>query len=545
MTQQQETPNAAPRPRASAQTAAICLLLVALNLAIYAQTITFDFVLYDDPDYVTQNPVVQRGVTAASMVWALTAMHASNWHPLTWVSHMLDFQLFGFNAGGHHLTSVLLHILNTLALFVLFRRLTAEPWPSAFVAALFAVHPLHVESVAWVAERKDVLSTLFFLLATLAYVGYVRKGGAGRYAGVAVLFALGLMAKPMVVTLPLVLLLLDYWPLRRQKSWAKLVVEKLPLFALSAASSVLTMISQRAGGSMEATDLVPLHFRIVNATISYARYVGKIFWPTDLAVLYPHPNLAGGTLWDAWQLAAAGSLLVVITVLVVALAGRRRYPVVGWFFFVITLLPVIGLVQVGQQAIADRYTYVPSIGLFVVVAWGALDGLRLPRWNPAVKRAVIAIAASAVVVAGVAASSVQVRHWRNSLALFERALAVTAPTPIMLSNLGVVLAEQRRFDEAIDCQRRALEIKPDYARAHNNLGITFQLTGRLDEAIQHYRWAVEINPDSAAAHNNLAAALRTAGRSSEAVEHYRRALEIDPGLDRARQSLEELLVGGP
>ena len=544
MTQQQETPNAALRRRATAQTAAICLLIIALNLAIYAQTVTFDFVLYDDPDYVTQNPVVQEGVTAGGMAWALTAMHASNWHPLTWVSHMLDFQLFGFNAGGHHLTSVLLHILNTLALFVLFRRLTAEPWPSAFVAALFAVHPLHVESVAWVAERKDVLSTLFFLLATLAYVGYVHKGGAWRYAGVAVLFALGLMAKPMVVTLPLVLLLLDYWPLRRQQSWAKLVVEKLPLFALSAASSVLTMISQRAGGSMEATDLVPLHFRIVNATISYARYLGKIVWPTDLAVLYPHPNLAGGTPWDAWQLAAAGSLLVVITVLVVALAGRRRYPVVGWFFFVITLLPVIGLVQVGQQAIADRYTYVPSIGLFVVVAWGALDGLRSLPWNPTVKRAVIAIAASAVVVAGAAASSVQVSHWRNSLTLFERTLAVTAPTPIMLSNLGVVLAEQRRFDEAIDCQRRALEIKPDYGRAHNNLGITLQLTGRLDEAIQHYRWAVEINPDSAAAHNNLATALRAAGRSSEAVEHYRRAVEIDPGLDRARRSLEELLVEG-
>ena len=523
---------------------AICVLLVALIVAIYAQTVTFDFVLYDDPDYVTQNSVVREGVTSGGVVWALTAMHASNWHPLTWMSHMLDYQLFGANAGGHHLTNVLLHVLNTLALFVLLRRLTTETWPSAFVAALFAVHPLHVESVAWVAERKDVLSTLFFLLATLAYVGFVRKGGAARYAGVAILFALGLMAKPMLVTLPLVLLLLDYWPLRRQGSWVELVVEKLPLFALSAISAVLTVIAQRAGGSMESTDLVPFYLRIVNATVSYARYVGKILVPADLGVLYPHPNLAGGTPWTAWQLAAAGSLLVVITVLVVAASARRRYLPVGWFFFAITLLPVIGLVQVGQQAMADRYTYVPSIGLFVIVAWGARDGIRSLRWRPEVKRATVAIVVSAVVLAGTVASWAQVRHWRNSLTLFERALAVTAPTPIMLSNLGVVLAEAGRLDEAIAYQRRALEIKPDYARAHNNLGIAYQVTGRLGQAVQHYRWSLEIDPRSAATHNNLGMALRDLGRRDEAIEHYRRALEIDPELDRTRQNLEELLVGG-
>jgi len=543
MKQPHEPPEAESGSAAPAQTLAICVLLVALVVAIYGQTVTFDFVLYDDPDYVTRNPDVQGGVSAKSVGWALTAMHASNWHPLTWLSHMLDYQLFGANPAGHHLTNVLLHSVNTLLLFVLFRRMTAETWPSAFVAALFAVHPLHVESVAWVAERKDVLSTMFFLLAVLAYVGFVHKGGVARYAGVAVLFALGLMAKPMVVTLPLVLLLLDYWPLRRERSWVGLVVEKLPLCVFAAASAVMTMIAQRVGGSMESTDLVPLYLRVVNATVSYARYVGKILWPTDLAVLYPHPNLAGGTPWAAWQLAAAGSLLVVITVLVVAASARRRYLAVGWFFFLITLLPVIGLVQVGQQAIADRYTYVPSIGLFVIIAWGLRDCVRSLGWKPEAKRAVIAIVASASILVGAGASWAQVHHWRNSLTLFERTLELTAPTPIMLSNLGVVLAESGRLDEAIDCHRRALEISPDYGRAHNNLGIALQLSGRLDVAVQHYRRALEINPNSAPTHNNLGTALRNLGRRDEAIEHYRRALEIDPGLERTRQRLEELLVG--
>ncbi len=539
-----DIPGNEPRATRGLRTALVAAGLVALVLAIYGQTVTFDFVLYDDPDYVVHNPVVREGLTPHGLAWALTTVHASNWHPLTWVSHMLDCEVYGLRPAGHHLTSVVLHVLNCLLLFGLLRRLSGDFWPSTFVAALFAVHPMHVESVAWVAERKDVLSTMFFLLAALAYVGYARRGGAARYAAVAALFALGLMAKPMVVTLPLVLLLFDYWPLQRGRPWIALVLEKLPLFALAGVSAVATLLAQRAGGSMESNDLVPLPLRVVNATVSYARYVIKTVWPTDLSVLYPHPNLAGGTPWSPWQLAAAGSFVVVVTVIVFAVRDRRRYPLVGWMFYLVTLLPVIGLVQVGQQAMADRYTYLPSIGLFVVVAWGARDALAAIPGKPAVKRLAVAIVAVVVVIGAAAASWAQTRYWRDSLALFERALAVTAPTPIMLSNLGVALARQGRLDEAIASHLRALEIKPDYAKAHNNLGTAYQEAGRIDLAIGHYRAAIGIDPDSAAAHYNLGVALQASGRSREAAAEFRRALEIEPALERARGKLQESLADG-
>jgi hypothetical protein len=539
-----DIPDTGPRATRRLRTALVAAGLVALILAIYGQTLTFDFVLYDDPDYVVRNTVVGQGLTPHGLAWALTTVHASNWHPLTWVSHMLDCEVYGLRPAGHHLTSVILHALNSLILFGLLRRLTGEFWPSAFVAALFAVHPTHVESVAWVAERKDVLSTLFFLLATLCYVGYVRRGGAARYAAVAALFALGLMAKPMVVTLPLVLLLLDYWPLRRRRSWIALVLEKLPLFALAGASAVATLIAQRAGGSMESNDLVSLPLRVVNATVSYARYVIKTVWPADLSVLYPHPNLAGGTPWSPWQLAAAGSFLVVVTVIVFAVGDRYRYARVGWSFYLITLLPVIGLVQVGQQAMADRYTYLPSIGLFLVVAWGARDVLVAMPGRPTGKKWAAALVAGTVLIGCTTASWAQTRYWRDSLALFERALAVTAPTPIMLSNLGVALAADGRLDEAIACHLQALEIKPDYAKAHNNLGTAYQQAGRIDLAIRHYRAATGIDPGSAAAHYNLGVALQASGRSDEAAAEFRRALEIDPALERARGRLQEALAEG-
>jgi Flp pilus assembly protein TadD len=580
MDQPNEFPATEPSPRMKQWPLLIGLILVALIATIYGQTVTFDFVLYDDPEYVTRNPVVQGGWSAAALTWAVTTVEASNWHPLTWLSHMLDCTLFGLDPAGHHLTSVVLHALNSLLLFALWRRMTDEIWPAAFLAATFAVHPMHVESVAWVAERKDVLSTLFFLLATMVYVAYARRGGLARYLGVVALFALGLLSKPMVVTLPLVLLLLDYWPLRRERPWSRLVMEKLPLFALAGVSSVLTLIAQRAGGSMDSSHLVPLYLRIVNATVSYARYVWKILWPSDLSPLYPHPNLAGGTPWSAWRLAAAGCALVLITSLVLAVARRRPYLAVGWAFYLVTLLPVIGLVQVGQQAIADRYTYVPSIGLFLMVAWTARDALvvadrvRRTRW-----RAVVAALAAAAVIAYSAAAWKQVRYWRDSITLFERALAVSDPTPIMLSNLGTALAEAGRLEEAIDHHRRALEIRPSYGPAQNNLGIALQRLGRFEEAITHLQWAVEIDPGSSAARTNLGAALRAVGRANDAVvqyrqalaidpesarthfnlanalldlgqreqavEHYRRALEIDPGFRKARESLESVMISGP
>jgi len=529
------------------QAVLVYLSLLVAAVAIFGRTTGFDFVYYDDPDYVTRNAVVRDGLSARGLLWALTATEASNWHPLTWVSHMLDVELFGLDAGAHHGTSVALHVINAWLLFALLRRTTGALWPSAAVAALFAVHPAHVESVAWVAERKDVLSTLFFLAALLAYAAWARQRGWGRYLLVTALFALGLLAKPMVVTLPAVMLLFDYWPLGRAvatpagRELRRLLVEKLPWFAMAGAASAMTLAAQHAGGSLAATDLVPLAHRLANAVVSYVRYLGMLFWPTSLSVLYPHPNLAGGTPWTPWQVGLAGGALAVLTALAFHAGTPRRFVPFGWLWYLITLGPVIGVVQVGQQALADRYTYVPFIGPFVVIAWGAAEVFSRGRWRSrGVRTAVAAAALSGLVVLSVV-SWRQVGRWRDTIALFEHALAVSAPAPVALTNLGAALAEQGRLDEAIARHRQALEIDPDDLRALNNLGLALQLAGRLEEAIASYRRALALAPDRVTARHNLATALRDAGFVDEAIVQYRQVLLLEPDAIGTHRALAEAL----
>lgn len=497
------------------------LVLVAMVVIAYAPVRRHDFVNLDDPQYVSENPHVAGGLTWPGVAWTLTARHAGNWHPLTWLSHMLDVQLLGTNAGAHHLTSVLLHIVNSLLLFGLLRRMTGALWRSAFVAALFAVHPLHVESVAWVAERKDVLSTLFGVLTLWAYFEYVRKPRPAGYAAVLTLFALGLMAKPMLVTLPFLLLLLDHWPLGRvpQRSSRQLLLEKLPLFALSLASSVVTFAVQQHGGAVKGLDVLPLGQRLANALVAYVGYISQMLWPAGLAALYPYRPIPG------WQ--AAGAFVVLAAVSVVATRAARRHPYlpVGWFWYLGTLVPVIGLVQVGSQPMADRYTYVPLVGLFIMLAWGIPE--LLASWR---HRSLLPAAAGFVVLACAIAAREQVRHWKDSLSLWEHALQVTTENYRAHQNLGHILTKQGRPTEAIPHYSEALRIKPDSAEAHNNLGHALADQGRAAEAIAHYSEAVRLVPDFEEAHNNLGVALVGQGKTDEAIGHLTEALRIKPGL---------------
>jgi hypothetical protein len=389
----------------------IYLTLALATLAVFWQVLGHDFVNYDDPDYVYRNPNVQSGITLSSIKWAFTTGHAANWHPLTWLSHMLDWQLFGDNPGWHHLTNLFLHIANTLLLFAVLKRMTNALWRSAFVAAAFALHPLHVESVAWVAERKDVLSTLFWMLTIAAYLRYLERPGTGRYLLTLLIFALGLMAKPMLVTLPFVLLLLDYWPLGRfqfgqivksvgqqsRKSlnafshWKlsrHLLLEKVPLFALSAISSIVTFLVQRTAGAVTSVETLPLKLRIANTFVSYLTYIQKMVWPSRLAMFYPYPDKTD----LIWQTVVFALLLLIISLGVIWLMRRRRYLLTGWLWYLGTLVPVIGLVQVGDQALADRYTYVPLTGLFIIIAWGVPDLIAKWRFRKH------ALAASAIAV---------------------------------------------------------------------------------------------------------------------------------------------------
>jgi len=534
----------------------ITLLLVIAVAGIYWQTSGHGFISFDDDAYVTKNTVVQRGLKWSGVVWAFESAHASNWHPLTWLSHMLDCELSGLDARGHHLTSALLHLVNTLLLFLLLTRLTGLPWRSGFVAAAFAVHPLHVESVAWVAERKDVLSTAFWMLTTLAYVRYARGPSVKRYAAVALLFALGLMAKPMLVTLPLTLLLLDYWPLGRfagegrgQGRHGRLILEKVPLFALAAASCVITYLAQRPQ-AVAALDLFPIGIRVENALVAYVSYIGKMVWPARLAIFYPHPESA----LPAWQVAAAALGLVGITAAVLRL--RRPYLVVGWLWYLTTLLPVIGLIQVGMQSMADRYTYVPLIGLFVAVAWGAADLIpaaasERPRSRRERRRrdrdvhariSPLAIPALAVIVVLAYGAWLQTGRWRDSRSVFRQAVGATSRNYMAQNGLASAMFEDGEVEEAIAHYRKAIAIRPRYARAHYNLAVALESLGKLDEAAGEYGKAVAFRPDLAEAHNNLGSILARQGRTGEAVDHYSRALQIDRGFAVAHCNLALLLM---
>ena len=527
---------------------AVYLVLIFATLAVFHQLPSHDFVNYDDDLFVYENPQVQNGFSKEGVIWAFTSFSPDYWKPLSWLSHMLDCELFGLRPGMHHLTSLLLHVANSVLLLLVLSRMTGALWPSSFVAALFALHPLHVESVAWVAERKDVLSAFFWFLTIWAYSRYAERPRSGRYLFVLLLFALGLMAKPMVVTLPFVLLLLDYWPLERMKlpgmkpknersmaqsSAFHLVWEKIPLFVVSGATTVVTVIAQRQVGALKSIESYPFTHRIANALVSYTSYIGKMIWPHKLAVFYPYP-----TAIPLWQSAGAGLLLITISLLLMRAAANRPYLVVGWLWYVVTLLPVIGLVQVGGQAMADRYTYLSLIGLFIIIAWGVPS--LLANWRHAKKAIALA---TAVLLLGFATCSVlQVRHWQNSISLFRHTNKVTSNNDVAHNHLGIALASQGEFEQAMSHYAEALRIKPREQYVHNNLGIALVRQGRLEEAMGHYGAALRIKPDFAKAHNNLGNALAMQGKFEEAMSHYSEALRIKPDFAEAHNNLGNALA---
>jgi protein O-mannosyl-transferase len=535
----------------------IGLILIATTMTVFWQVKNDQFIDLDDHLYVTTNAHVRTGLSVRNVAWAFTTTHAANWHPLTWLSHMVDCQIFGLNAGRHHLTSALIHSANSTLLFLVLTWMTGALWRSALVAALFALHPLHVESVAWISERKDVLSTLFWMLTMWAYLSYVKRPAPGRYLLSLFTFACGLMAKPMLVTLPFVLLLLDYWPLERfqhghasgdintanqgsavseERRWSAfhLIWEKIPFFALTAASSITTFFAQRSEGAVRSIEQFPLKIRIANAFLSYVRYIGKTIWPQGLAVFYPHP----GEALPMGHAVAAGMLLVGITIMVIR--ARRRYPylAVGWCWYLGTLVPVIGLVQAGGQALADRYTYVPLIGLFIILAWGVSEFWA--KWHQV--RILVPIVATLVVLASGVGSWCQLHYWQNSVRLFEHTLQVTTNNSLIHNNLGNVFSEQGRFDEAIGHFNQALEIRPNHPDTHMNLAVALTRQGRFDEAMGHFNQALEIRPNHPDTHMNLAVALMRQGRFEEAVVHFSKALELRPNDPTTHLNLAVALV---
>ncbi|MDI6827997.1 MAG: tetratricopeptide repeat protein [Armatimonadota bacterium] len=530
---------------------------------MYCQVLWHDFV-FDDKPYVLLNEHVRTGISLRNLVWALTSFHSANWHPITWISHMLDCTIFGLKPAGHHLINLLLHLANAILLFWLLSKITASQWKSAFVAILFALHPLHVESVAWVAERKDVLSTFFCLLTIWAYFAYILNPTFSKYALVIILFTLGLMSKPMLVTLPFVLILLDYWPMRRTSAslanrpplaktsapGKNLIFEKVPLFLLSALSCAITYTAQHKGGAVGSFEQYPLEIRAANAVLSYISYAKKMFWPRGLAVFYPHP----GDSILIWQVVFGAIAILVITLIAVRARKSKPYLIVGWLWYLGTLLPVIGIIQIGGQAMADRYTYIPLIGLFTVVAWGAPDLVRYVgnvRKNGQHARgksnfslffmpSVLPLAGVLVVAALMVSTWVQVGYWQNSTTLFRHAIAVTHGNWLMHNNLGVALAAEGRHSEAISHYRAAVRAKPGYADAHNNLGNAFSRLGRHNDAINEYRQAISLNANNALAHYNLGVILARLGRFDEAKAEFAKAFSKDQSLLAAKQALEAL-----
>ena len=546
----------------------ICLFLIGATFLAVEEVRHHPFVGLDDDQYITDNRHVKSGLSIDGFTWAFTTTWDANWFPLTWLSLMLDCQLFGSDPSGPHLINLLFHLANTVLLFLVFQRMTGKLWQSAFVAALFALHPLHVESVAWVTERKDVLSAFFWIMTMWAYAGYAEKKGHQKYLWVIIFFTLGLMSKPMVVTLPFVLLLLDFWPLGRLRppffgtEARALVLEKIPLFVLSAASSVITFLVQRGGGAVGSLDVLPLPLRLANILVSYASYMGKMVWPQHLAVYYPFlENL------PLWEVAASALLLIGITLLAIKFGPKHPYLPVGWFWYLGTLVPVIGLVQVGAQAMADRYTYIPLIGLFLIVAMGVPEGLT--RWRH--RKNLVVFCGSAALAVLIVVSRAQVSYWQDSIRLFEHTLAITSDNYLIHNNLGNALersgrieeaiahyketlrikpdnartyfnlgnalSRRERADEAIRCYREALRLKPDYAEAHNNLGNVFERLGDRQEAMVQYREALRLKPEYAEARSNLGIVLAKRGKIEEAMGHFKEAIRIDPGYEKAYHNL--------
>ena len=531
-------------------TFAVCLFLALAVWAVFGQTLHHGFV-YDDRGYVYENPAITKGLHWKGVVWAFTHSHGGNWHPLTTLSHMLDCQLFGLNPRGHHLTNVLLHTASALLLFLVLRKMTGALWRSAFVAAVFAIHPLGVESVAWVAERKDVLSGLFFMLTLWAYLRYTQKQAARSqsvfsfvlspaYWLALLLFALGLMSKPMLVTLPFVLLLLDYWPLRRfarddsRFTIGQLACEKIPFLLLTAADSIATIWAQKGAHAIMSGQALDVWSRMGNALVSYASYLGQMIYPAGLVVLYPHP----GNRLSVWRVGL--SLLVLIFISAGVLVGRRKWPygAVGWLWYLGMLVPVIGLVQVGVQARADRYTYLPQIGLYLLVAWGLVD--LTGGWRG--RKVVLGIAGGLALGGLSVAARVQTAYWKDSIRLWRHAVDVNAHNALAHDSLGVALGEQGQVNEAMRQFHEAIRLKPDYAEFHFNLGIALTQQGKLAEAIQHFEQALQLKPDYADANSGLGTALAQQGKLAEAISNYERALQLRPDFPEAHNTLGLLLA---
>ena len=525
-------------------TLCICLALVLSGVLVFEQVRNFDFVNYDDNEYVYENEQVLKGLSYEGVTWAFTNCDIGYWQPVTWLSLMCDCQLFGASAVWIHVVNVLLHVANTLLVFAVLKKMTGSLWASGFVAGAFAVHPMHVESVAWIAQRKDVLSTFFLLLTLLAYAGYAKRPSVYRYmAGLAV-FALGLMAKPMLVTLPFLLLLLDYWPLNRfeaaqpskvsgrhrrkrasaphrHTSAGRIIIEKIPFFLLSGVSCVITFLTQQAGGVIVDIKSIPLKYRVGNVLFSYAAYMGKMFWPRNLAVFYPFNAVRSIPLW---QFVLYALLLVGVSCLVVGFGRRRKYLVVGWFWFVGTLVPVIGVVQFTGSSHADRFSYIPYVGLFIMVAWGLAEFLSKWAYGKVVLGASMVVVLAAL---GISAHR-QVGFWNNSITLFSRTLEVTEDNPLACYNLGSAYDAAGRHREAVEAYKGGIRAKADYFDAWYNLGNAYAKLGLFHEAIEAFKRAITIKRDFAYAYSNLGAAYGNVGRYQEAIEALEQATRIEP-----------------
>jgi protein O-mannosyl-transferase len=511
----------------------ICAGLIAAVVAVYWPVYNYEFVHYDDNVYVTDNENIQSGLNWQGVKWAFTTGSASNWHPLTWLSLILDCEIFGVEAGPMHVVNVLFHIANTILLFLVLARMTNGVWQSAFIAGLFALHPLHIESVAWVAERKDVLSTFFWLLTMLFYARYVERQSPGRYIVVLVLFALGLMAKPMLVTLPFVLLLLDYWPFERfsrfDSSIKKPAIEKIPMIILSAVSSVITFVVQQKGGAVIESNQLLFNERIINAMVSYVSYIGKTLWPSHLAVFYPHRV----NRMPAAEAALCAAILLVITIMTVYLGRRRKYMLIGWLWYLGTLVPVIGIVQVGAQAMADRYTYIPLIGVFVIIAFGAAQLLQ----RISSRKIILGVLAGVCLAACAVVTSQQVKYWKDSFALFTHALDVTEGNYAMYNNYGILLSRHGRREEGAAQLFKALQLVPNSVDMLYNYGTILREMGETDQAIEQFKIALKIKPDDKLSHYGLGLALAAKGDYEEAIKQYQIYAEFGTDMADIRQKL--------
>jgi len=532
----------------------VCLFLVVITLLSYWQLPTHDFLNFDDNVHITQSINVHEGITWKNIAWAFSFTDIAYWHPLTWLSHMLAFQLFGLKSGMHHLINLFLHVGNTLLLFLVLHRMTRSLWSSAFVAAMFALHPMNVESVAWASERKNVLSTFFWMLTMLAYVCYAERPSLLRYLLTFLFFALGLMAKPMLVTLPFVLLLLDYWPLYRlnfspsrsinqeyhksknagfQRSpFLSLVLEKIPFLVLSIIVVHLSTMSVKGGGFVISTASVPMKLRIANALVSYVSYIKKMIWPHNLAIYYPYPHVL-----PLWQVAGAVFLLLCISYLILRTVKSKPYLVVGWLWYIGTLVPVIGLMQAGLwPATADRFAYIPLIGLFIVIAWGTSD--LVARWR--FRKIVLVALATTLISILTVTTWLQLRYWQNGVTLFSHALKVIPNNSLLHKELGNALEDQGNFDKAMYYYAKAIQITPNFAEPHNNLGRIFAIHKDYKDAIYHYNEALRIKPTFTEAHNNLATALLYQGNEKKAIYHYNEALRSNPNYAGAYYNLAKI-----